>query len=100
MTIPFILYTDASGYAIGAILAQKDDKQNDYVVAYASRKLKGAEVHYGITEKECLAVVWAVKHFRHYLYGTEYTVVTDHRALLWLMSITEPVGRLVRWTNI
>ena len=62
----FILYTDASGYALGAVLGQIDDDGNEYVIAYASRMLKGAEVHYGITEKECLGVIYAVKNFRIY----------------------------------
>ena len=94
----FIVYTDASGYAIGAILAQKDVEGNEYVCSYASRLLKGAEHHYGITEKECLAVVWAIKHFRIYLYGAHFKVITDHAALHWLMTINDPTGRLARWS--
>lgn len=65
---PFILYTDASSVALGSILAQTDDKSDEYVVAYASRVMKGAELHYGITEKECSAVRWAIRHFRVYLF--------------------------------
>ena len=53
---PYTLYTDASGIAIGAILTQKEDNK-EYVVEYASRLLKNAEVHYGISEKDVLAVV-------------------------------------------
>ena len=94
----FFLYTDASGYALGAVLGQKDDDGNEYVVAYASRMMKGAEVHYGITEKECLGVIFAVKNFRVYLYGKKFTIVTDHSALAWLMKINDPSGRLARWS--
>ncbi len=60
---PFLLFTDASGVALGAILSQQDEEGNDYVCAYASRILRGAEVHYGITEKEALAMVWGIKYF-------------------------------------
>ena len=95
---PFIVFTDASGFAIGAILSQVDDKGDEYVCFYASRLLKGAELQYGITEKECLAVVWAVKQFRVYLHGSKFTIVTNHNALVWLMSIRNPTGRLARWS--
>ena len=79
-------------------MAQVDQDNKEYVCYYASRLLKGAEVHYGITEKECLAVVWAVKHFRVYLHGTKFIVIADHSALKWLMTINDPTGRLARWS--
>lgn len=93
----FILYTDASSYALGAILGQKDESKKEFVCAYGSRILKGAELHYGITEKECLAVIWAIKYFRVYLYGTKFIIYTDHSALTWLMKLKDPNGRLARW---
>ena len=94
----FILYTDASQYALGAILGQKDDEGNEYVVAYASRNLKNAELNYTVTEKECLAVIFGLQQFRTYLYGTKFIIFTDHIALNWLMTIKDPVGRLCRWS--
>jgi hypothetical protein len=97
-TQPFILYTDASALAIGANLSQVDADNNEYVCFYASRLLKGAELHYTISEKECLAVIYAVKFFRIYLFGQNFKVVTDHSALTWLMSIKNANGRLMRWS--
>jgi hypothetical protein len=82
----------------GAILGQLDDNGKEYVCAYASRLLKKEECNYGITEKECLGVLLAVKHFRVYLYGRKFTIITDHSALLWLMNINDPTGKLARWS--
>lgn len=92
----FILKTDASGQAIGAVLSNGDDKP----VAYASRSLNKAEVNYCTIEKELLAIVWAVKHFRPYLYARKFKVLTDHRPLVYLFGMTNPSSRLTKFRLI
>ena len=93
---PFILKTDASGYAIGAVLVQGEGA-DEHPIEYASRLLKSAECNYSTIEREALAVVWAVEKFRGYIEGSDTTVVTDHQPLKWLMTLKSPTGRLARW---
>ena len=98
MAKPFYLFTDASGYCMGAVLAQKDDDGKEHAVAYGSKMLKNSELYWTVTEKECFACVWAIKKYRIYLLGKKFTVITDHSALSWLMNIKDPNGRLARWS--
>lgn len=91
---PFVLTTDASNEAIGSILSQGE---HDLPIAYYSATLNNAERNYSTTEKELLAIVKSCKHFRPYLYGTEFKIVTDHKPLQWLMNCKDPASRLVRW---
>ena len=95
--LPFLLKTDASNYAIAAVLSQVHDDGLERVVSYASRVLQDREQRYDTREKELLAVVYGCETFRKYLFGVPFIVITDHANLRWLMSSTKMSGRLAHW---
>ena len=73
---------DASPVGLSAILSQKTPgKDDEKVVAYASRALTAVEKRYAQTEREVLAIVWGVEHFHLFVYGKEFTLITDHKPL-------------------
>lgn len=93
---PVVIDTDASGTGIGAVLSQQY-QEGERVVAYYSRCLHAPERNYCATRRELLAVVEALKHFRHYVMGRPFQIRTDHSALTWLKTFKEPQGQLARW---
>lgn len=88
----FTLTTDASNEGIGAILSQAG-----HPCCYISRTLNPPEKNYSTTEKELLAIVWAVKRLRQYLLGRHFIIRTDHQAHTWLKNCKDPSSRLIRW---
>ncbi|RVW27550.1 Pro-Pol polyprotein [Vitis vinifera] len=87
---------DASDFAIGAVLGQREDGK-PYVIYYASKTLNEAQRNYTTTEKELLAVVFALDKFRAYLVGSFIIVFTDHSALKYLLTKQDAKARLIRW---
>ena len=87
----FILQTDASAVGLGAVL-----EQDGHFIAYASRSLTVPERQYSVIQRECLAIVFALKQFRHYLLGRHFVLHTDHGPLQWL-SAQKMEGMLCRW---
>ena len=90
---PYILYTDASGWAVDAVLSQ-EDMGKEYVVAYYSCQLSKAEKNYSTTEREALVVVTAVKELYPYLYGHTFKLVTYHNLLTTITKLKDVGGRL------
>jgi hypothetical protein len=95
-THEFRLHTDANDHGISAVLA-KVQEGKERPVSYASRQLIPAEEKLSVTKEELLAVVYGTKQFRCYLYGRKFTLVTDHRALCWLLKLRDPSAKLTRW---
>ena len=88
---------DASPVGLGAVLIQELDGERQ-VVAYASRTLSPVERRYSQTEREALALVWACEHFRMYLLGKRFTLLTDHKPLEVIYSPrSRPSARIERW---
>ena len=88
---PFVVYTNASSTGVGAVL-----EQDNHVIVYGSRALTKPEKQYSVIQRECLAVVYVLKQFRHYLLGRSFTLVTDHAPLQWL-SAQKMEGLLCCW---
>ena len=88
----FVLQTDASAVGLGAVL-----EQDGHPIAYASRSLTSSERNYSVIQRECLAIVFALKQFRHYLLGRPFQLYTDHAPLQWL-SAQKMEGMLARWS--
>ncbi len=97
-SLPFFIHADACDVGLGVALMQRDNNGRDVVVAYASRALHKSERPYSTPEKECLAVIWALEHFRPYIEGLHVKFFSDHSSLRWLMSRPNLSGRLARWS--
>ena len=92
----FLLDTDASASAIGAVLSQVQDGV-EKVISFGSRCLSTSERNYCVTRKEMLAVVYFMCHYKHYLIGAHVTVRSDHGSLRWLKNMKQPTGQVARW---
>ena len=95
--LEFQVHTNASDIAIGAMLAKNPTGKTNQPIAYASRLLSKAEKNYTTTEKEALAMVYAVNKFRHYLLGNRFIFYVDHLALQYLVNKPQVSGRLAWW---
>src|ERR1043166_3214961 len=94
-TDDLVVYSDASGTGLGCVLMQRDK-----VIAYASRQLKPHEKNYPTHDLELVAVVFALKLWRHYLYGTKCTLFTDYKSLQYVFSQTDMDARQRRWMEL
>ncbi|CAN0035822.1 unnamed protein product, partial [Heterosigma akashiwo] len=96
-----LLQTDASSFALGAVLCHysvdEEGKRTEYPICFASRKMNEHQLNYSVTEKEGLAVLWAVELFRPMLLGRFFLLETDHSALRSILTTRNPEGRLARW---
>jgi RNase H-like domain found in reverse transcriptase/Reverse transcriptase (RNA-dependent DNA polymerase)/Integrase zinc binding domain/Chromo (CHRromatin Organisation MOdifier) domain/Retroviral aspartyl protease/Integrase core domain len=100
-TLPFIVNTDASGFACGAVL-QQDQGKGLQPVAFLSKKMLPAETRYPVHEQELLAVINALSTWRHYLHGSKFKVVvrTDHKSLKHFKTQPQLSGRQSRWLDV
>jgi hypothetical protein len=80
------VHVDASSIALGAVLAQPGEGDIDHPIYFASRKLSESEKNYNTTEREGLAMVYALQKFRHYLLGQHFKMFTDHSTLKYLVN--------------
>ena len=92
----FTLRTDASDTGVGAVLLQDFDSEK-FPIAFASKKLTKCQKAYSVMERECLAVIWAVRKFEPYLYGREFILETDHQPLRCIQKSIVANGRIMRW---
>ena len=94
--LPFEIMCDASDYAIGAVLGQRENKKA-FVIYYANKTLDSTQSNYITMEKEFLDVVFALEKFSLYIVGSPVTIFTDHAVLKYLLSKQDTKPRLTRW---
>ncbi|KAI3755926.1 hypothetical protein L1987_55736 [Smallanthus sonchifolius] len=95
-SLPFEIMCDASDHAVGAVLGKRVNKK-PVAIYYASKTLLEAQLNYTTTEKELLAVVYALDKFRSYIWGSKVIIYSDHSAVRYLMEKKDVKPRLIRW---
>jgi hypothetical protein len=93
---PFEIRTDASDYAIGGVLFQRDEKGEEKPISFASRVLSKTEQRYSTTEREMLAIYNWIRYWRSYIWGTSFKVYTDHSPLRGIKTKKDVTRRLTR----
>ena len=94
---PFLVQVDASQYAVGSCISQRDDVGLEHPVAYGSQKLTDSQVKWATIEKEAYAVIWALKRFDTLLYGANIEIISDHNPLSYLVDNVSKSAKLTRW---
>ena len=97
-TKPYVVITDASGFATGAIL-QQDHGKGLQPIAFMSHKMNAAERNYPVHEQELLAVIHSLREWRHYLHGAKFEVITDHMSLKHFLTQPRLSARQARWAE-
>ena len=98
-SLPFVVHTDASGFAVGAVL-QQDQGKGLQPIAFLSKKMADAETRYPVHEQELLAIIQALSAWRHYLHGSKFAVRTDHKSLQFFQTQPMLSGRQARWKDV
>ena len=95
--LPYVLQTDTSDVGMSAVLYQPGPDGERRVVSYASAKFNDVHTRYELYEKECFAIVWAIRRYKAYLEGQLFTLRTDVKALAWLDKLKEEKSKLSQW---
>lgn len=93
----FHVHVDASSIALGALLAEQGEGEIDHPITFSSKKLSTMEINYTTTEREGLAIVYALQKYRHCLLGGHFQMYIDHSALRYLVNKPVLEGRICRW---
>ncbi len=97
--LPFIVKVDSSKFGVGCILEQENpETQNRHVIEYASKKYNDTEKQYPAIELEACGLIFAVKHWNHYLIGKHFIIETDSKAVEWIKGKFDHPGKLGRWS--
>ena len=95
LNVPFTVKADCSQFCCGAELTQENDLGREHLIAYFAKKWLLRETNYSTVEKECLAILLALKNFARYIFGVPVTIITDHNCLKWLMTMSPHNSRLM-----
>ncbi|CAM4694781.1 unnamed protein product [Lepidochelys kempii] len=95
---PFLVTSDGSERAVGAVLMQEGPDQEFYPVVFLSKKLSERESNWSVSEKECYAIIYALEKLHPYVCGRRFHLQTDHAALQWLHAAMENNQKRIRWS--